>query len=108
MGKRKKMPTIEVSHLSMKFNLNQEKHNSFKELFINLFKYKEKRKEGEFWALKDVSFKLYPGDRVGILGLNGAGKSTLLKAIAGVYKPTEGKVTRRRVRCRYHYHDRCH
>ena len=34
------------------------------------------------------------GDRVGILGLNGAGKSTLLKVIAGVFKPTEGKVVR--------------
>ena len=52
-------------------------------------------KYNEFWALKDVSFKLEKGDRLGILGLNGAGKSTLLKVIAGVFKPTEGKVTRK-------------
>jgi ABC-2 type transport system ATP-binding protein len=47
----------------------------------------------DFWALKDVSFQVEQGDRVGILGLNGAGKSTLLKVIAGVLKATEGNVT---------------
>ena len=39
-----------------------------------------------------MNFEVQKGDRVGILGLNGAGKSTLLKVIAGVFKPTEGKV----------------
>lgn len=41
-----------------------------------------------------MSFTVEKGDRVGILGLNGAGKSTLLKVIAGVFKPTEGSVTK--------------
>lgn len=49
----------------------------------------------EFWALKNINLKLEQGDRLGIIGLNGAGKSTLLKVIAGVLKPTEGKVIRR-------------
>ncbi len=44
--------------------------------------------------MKNVSFEIKKGDRLGILGLNGAGKSTLLKVIAGVYKPTSGKVVR--------------
>ena len=52
------------------------------------------RKCNEFWALQNVSFTVEKGDRVGILGLNGAGKSTLLKVIAGVFKPTEGSVTK--------------
>ena len=47
----------------------------------------------EFWADKDVTFKLEKGDMLGILGTNGAGKSTLLKAITGIMIPTEGKVT---------------
>ncbi len=92
---KKLKPTIEVSHLTMKFNLNQEKHDSIKEAVISRFRRKEKRQNDDFYALSDVSFTLHPGDRVGILGLNGAGKSTLLKAIAGVYKPTEGYVKRK-------------
>lgn len=45
------------------------------------------------WVIRDISFKLSPGDAVGIIGLNGAGKSTLLKMIAGTTQPTEGAVT---------------
>lgn len=85
-------PTLEVSHLGMKFNLSQEMHDTLKDYFINLFAHHQKMKKDEFWALSDVSFNLYPGDRLGILGLNGAGKSTILKAIAGVYHPTTGYV----------------
>lgn len=87
-------PTVEVSHLGMKFNLNQESHDTLKDYFINLALHGKKMKRDEFWALSDVSFSLYPGDRLGILGLNGAGKSTILKAIAGVYHPTTGTVKR--------------
>ena len=47
----------------------------------------------EFYALRDVSLDIMPGDFYGLVGLNGSGKSTLLKTIAGVYKPTKGKVT---------------
>ena len=47
----------------------------------------------EFYALKDVSLDIMPGDFYGLVGLNGSGKSTLLKTIAGVYKPSKGKVT---------------
>lgn len=88
-------PTVEVSHLGMKFNLSQEMHDTLKDYFINLFRHHDKMKKDEFWALSDVSFRLYPGDRLGILGLNGAGKSTILKAIAGVYHPTTGTVKRK-------------
>ncbi len=81
-----------VDHVSMKFNLSEEKVDSIREHIIRLIR--GNLKYNEFWALRDVSFTLNAGDRLGILGLNGAGKSTLLKVIAGVFKPTEGVVRR--------------
>ena len=88
MGK----PAVVVDNVSMKFNLSKEKVDSLKDYIIKSIK--KEIKYNEFWALQNVSFTVEKGDRVGILGLNGAGKSTLLKVIAGVFKPTEGSVTK--------------
>ena len=85
-------PAVVVDNVSMKFNLSKEKVDSLKDYVIKFLK--KEIKYNEFWALQNVSFTVEKGDRVGILGLNGAGKSTLLKVIAGVFKPTEGSVTK--------------
>lgn len=81
---------IKVKDVGMEFNLSQEKITNLKEYVIKLLK--RELLFQEFWALKEISFDVKQGDRVGIVGLNGAGKSTLLKIISGVMKPTEGNV----------------
>ena len=84
---------IKVKNISMRFNLGIEKNFSLKQFFVDFFKSKKnKTKKEEFWALKNVSFDVKKGEVVGFIGSNGAGKSTLLKIIAGVMKPTEGKL----------------
>jgi len=82
---------INAEHLTMKFDMNPEKIDNIKEYIIKWIK--RDIKTEEFRAVDDVSFKLNKGDRMGLIGLNGAGKSTLLKIIAGVMKPTSGKIT---------------
>jgi ABC-type polysaccharide/polyol phosphate transport system ATPase subunit len=51
----------------------------------------EPLREGEFWALQDVRFRVDPGEALGIIGPNGAGKSTILKLLIGILKPTRGR-----------------
>ena len=81
---------IRANNVSMEFNLSQEKTDNLKEYFIKVLK-RELRFQS-FWALKDISFEINRGDKIGFIGLNGAGKSTLLKIISGVMKPTKGSV----------------
>ncbi len=82
---------LKVDQVGIRFNLSEEKVDNLKEYVIKLIKHQIRYQE--FWALRDISFEVKKGDRLGILGLNGAGKSTLLKIIAGVLKATEGSVT---------------
>lgn len=82
---------IKVENVSMKFNLMEEKVDSLKEFVVKLFK--GKLFYNEFIALNNISFEIKKGDIFGLVGFNGAGKSTMLKIIAGVLKPSSGKVT---------------
>ena len=85
---------IRAEGLGMRFDLGIEKGFSLKQGFIELFDSRRRKKQkSEFWALRDVGFTVEKGEVVGLVGGNGAGKSTLLKLVAGVYKPSRGRVT---------------
>ncbi len=82
---------IEVNNVSVMFNLSKNREDGLKEYVINLMK--GKVNFDEFWALRNIDFKVRKGDSLALIGLNGSGKSTLLKTIAGIIKPTRGSVT---------------
>lgn len=84
-------PVIHVDHVSMMFNMSSEKVDNIKEYIIRLLK--RQLMFQEFWALRDISFSVCRGEKVGLVGLNGSGKSTMLKIVSGVMKPTKGRVT---------------
>ncbi|GAA1633710.1 hypothetical protein GCM10009805_30470 [Leucobacter chromiireducens subsp. solipictus] len=83
-------PLITASGLGVRFRRNRGSRRSFKDLFASRAR---RTRQGEFWALRDVSFTVVPGEAIGVVGRNGQGKSTLLKLVARVLFPDEGRVT---------------
>jgi ABC-2 type transport system ATP-binding protein len=83
-------PIIVAEHLGVRFVRNRRRNLKLREFFVQGGK--RRPRVDEFWALKDVSFAINPGDAVGVIGKNGTGKSTLLKLIAGVLIPDEGSI----------------
>ncbi len=88
-------PSIEVDGLSVLFPLYHAGSRSLKKTVVEAASGRlgsDGRKRVVVQALRDVSFSLAPGDRLGLVGVNGAGKTTLLRTLAGIYEPVAGRV----------------
>lgn len=81
---------VELKDVGIRYKRGDLKHIGLKEYLMKCLT--GTYRVEDFWADRNISFKLHRGDMLGIIGANGAGKSTLLKAIAGIMEPSEGTV----------------
>lgn len=91
-------PIIKAEHLGKQYRLGVEDaaYSTVREALMNVARaplrlLRRGAAQPTVWALKDVSFDIYPGEVVGIIGRNGAGKSTLLKLLSRITEPTTGR-----------------
>jgi ABC-2 type transport system ATP-binding protein len=80
--------SIVAENVSRRFRVYPQRHVTLKEAIVR----RRQLRPVEVWAVRDVSFQIEPGESVGFMGRNGSGKTTLLRLIAGVFKPTSGRL----------------
>lgn len=83
---------IVVDKVSKSFKLHHNRVESLKGRFVGIFKHRWRQKTESFHALENVSFRVRRGDSLALMGSNGSGKSTLLQIIAGILRPSDGRV----------------
>jgi ABC-2 type transport system ATP-binding protein len=80
--------TIVAENVSRRFRVYPQRHVTLKEAIVR----RRQLRPVEVWALRDVSFRIGAGESVGFMGRNGSGKTTLLRLLAGVFRPTSGRL----------------
>ncbi len=81
---------LECSDISIRFKRFREKNRMLRWVLINALT--QRNASEYFWALKDVSFNVKPGETFGVIGENGSGKSTLLKLLTRIIRPDKGEL----------------
>jgi lipopolysaccharide transport system ATP-binding protein len=84
------MPAIHFDGVAKRFTIRHERARSLQDALLHVFQRRGWRED--FWALRDVSFVVAPGEALGVVGANGSGKSTLLKLATRLLTPTHGRV----------------
>jgi ABC-type polysaccharide/polyol phosphate transport system ATPase subunit len=79
---------IVADGVSRRFRIYPQRNVTLKEAIVR----RRHLRPTDIWALRDVSFEIEPGEGVGFIGRNGSGKTTLLRLIAGIFKPTNGRM----------------
>ena len=83
---------IVAEQVSKRFDIHHNRAYALKTRLLGMVYTRYRPRVEDFWALRDVSLTVGRGEAVGLVGRNGSGKSTLLKLIAGIHRPTSGRV----------------